>query len=140
MKWVARSSQANSNRHYGQAMVEFALAATALFLVIAAIMFMSEVILGKNTLCSAARLAARYASVHGSTISNASAIQAVAIGAAPDLKLTTSDVVVTFPADTKVPSHLDAKIVISYSYSVHIPFMSAITFPLTVTSQMPVSQ
>jgi len=112
----------------------------AFLLTISAIMFMAEVVLGYNSLCSAARLAARYASVHGSSSSNASSIQAVAIAAAPDLNLTTSNVAVTFPTDTKVPSQLDAKVVMTYNYSVHIPFMSTQTFPFTVTSQMPVSQ
>ena len=140
MKKASRSRRTISNFESGQAMAEFAFASMAFLLTISAIMFMAEVVLGYNSLCSAARLAARYASVHGSTSSNASAIQSVAIAAAPDLSLTNSNVVVTFPADTKVPSQLDAKIVMTYNYSVHIPFMSAKTFPLTVTSQLPVSQ
>jgi Flp pilus assembly protein TadG len=139
MKKGASSSSGKCDQS-GQAMTEFALVATVFMLTLTAIMFMGEVVLGYNTLCSAARLAARYASVHGSTTSNAGAIQTVAINAAPDLSLTNSNVTVSFPADTNVPSQLDAKVVINYSYSVSIPFRAPITFPLTVTSQMPVSQ
>jgi len=139
---MMRSGKSSSGKHNqsGQSMAEFALVAPVFLLAIAAIMYMGEVVLGYNSLCSAARLAARYGSVHGSTASDASAIQTVAINAAPDLNLTTSNVTVTFPTDTKVPSQLDAKVVINYSYAVTIPFASSVTFPLTVTSQMPVSQ
>jgi Flp pilus assembly protein TadG len=126
--------------HSGQTLAEFALVLPLFLLVLTATMYMAEVVLGYNTLCSAARLAARYASVHGTTSSDAGAIQTVAINAAPDLDLTDNDVTVTFPTDKKVPSQLDAKVVITYNYAVSIPFRSPITFPLTATSQMPVSQ
>ncbi len=124
----------------GQTLTEFALVLPLFLLILTAIMFMAEVVLGYNTLCSAARLAARYASVHGTTNSDAGAIQTVAINAAPNLNLANSNVTISFPADTKVPSQLDAKVVITYNYSVSIPFRSPITFPLTVTSRIPVSQ
>jgi Flp pilus assembly protein TadG len=137
---TSSSSSSGKRGQSGQAMSEFALVAPVFLLAMTAIMFMGEVVLGYNTLCSAARLAARYASVHGSTTSNAGAIQTVAINAAPNLSLTNSNVTVSFPSDTNVPSQLDAKVVINYSYSVNIPFRPPITFPLTVTSQMPVSQ
>lgn len=139
MKASFRSSNKKCGQS-GQTMTEFALVAPVFLLTLTAIMFMGEVLLGYNTLSDAARTAARYASVHGTTASNAGAVQTVAINAAPDLPLTDSNVTVTFPADTKVPSQLDAKVVINYSYSVNIPFRSPITFPLTATSQLPVSQ
>jgi Flp pilus assembly protein TadG len=124
----------------GQALTEFGLAASTLLLALFSIMNMSAAVLGYNTICHAAHEAVRSAIVHGSTISDASAIQAVAINAAADLNLTDSDVTVTFPTDTSVPSQLDAKVVITYDFTVNIPFRSPITFPLTATAQMPVSQ
>jgi Flp pilus assembly protein TadG len=120
--------------------MEFAIAATTLLLTIFAIMNVALAILGYNAISVAAREAVRYAIVHGRTSASISSVQAVAINAAPSLKLTTSNVTVTFPADTAVPSQLDAKVVVSYSYPLKIPFMSAVNLPLSATAQMPVSQ
>jgi Flp pilus assembly protein TadG len=124
----------------GQAITEFALVATVFLLSIFGIYFMGTLVFAYNSISSAAREAARSALVHGSTTASESAIQTVAINAAPSLGLTTSDVTVTFPADLKVPSLLDAKIVINYPYTIKVPFMKSKSLTLTATAQVPVSQ
>lgn len=125
----------------GQAMTEFAFATTALLMAVFGIIFMGYTVFTYNSISSAAREAARYAIVHGSTgtAANESAIQNVAINAAPSLGLTASDVSVSFPADVNVPSQLDAKVVINYPYTIQVPFMSSMNLTLTATAQMPVS-
>jgi hypothetical protein len=65
--------------------------------------------------------------------------------AATNLGLSTADVTVTFPTDNKIPSGIDAKVVITYPYpfklfSFILPKGANNTFTLTGTSQMPVSQ
>ncbi|HYB92010.1 MAG TPA: TadE/TadG family type IV pilus assembly protein [Candidatus Binataceae bacterium] len=139
----------------GQAAAEFALVISVFLLATFAVTQLASAVLAYNTICSAARVAVRYAIVHGEGTGSAStiaaqesAVQQAAINAAPQLSLTTSNVAVSFPADTAVPSQLDAKVVITYNYKINVPSFSAshiitfspITFPLTATSQMPVSQ
>jgi len=139
----------------GQAATELALVISVFLLATFAITQMASAVLAYNTVCSVAREAARHAIVHGEGSGSAAtitaqeaAIQQVAINAAPSLNLAPSNVAVTFPADTSVPSQLDAKVVITYNYKIDVPSLNAhyiitfspITFPLTATSQMPVSQ
>jgi Flp pilus assembly protein TadG len=124
----------------GQSMTEFALVATVFLMTMFGIFMMGQLVFDYNSISSAAREAARSALVHGSTAASESAIQTVAINAAPGLGLTTSDVTVTFPADLNVPSLLDAKIVINYPYTIQVPFTSSRSLTLTATAQMPVSQ
>lgn len=124
----------------GQSATEFALVATVFLMTMFGIFMMGTMVFDYNSISSAAREAARSALVHGTTSASASAIQTVAINAAPSLGLTTSQVTVTFPADLKVPSLLDAKVVISYPYTIKVPFMSAQSLTLTATAQMPISQ
>ncbi len=124
----------------GQATTELALSISVFLLFMFSVAQMAEVVLAYNSIASAAHVAARSAIIHGEGTSDESAVQQVAINAAPGLPLTTSDVTVTFPTDNSVPSKLDVKVVIDYSYAVKIPFRSSVTFPLTATSQMPVSQ
>jgi Flp pilus assembly protein TadG len=132
----------SGKRRYGtgQAATEFAMVATVFLLATFGIYMMGTLVFAYNSISSAAREAARYALVHGTTSASASAIRTVAINAAPSLGLTTSEVTVTFPADLKVPSLLDAKIVISYPYTIKVPFMSSESLTLTATAQMPISQ
>jgi hypothetical protein len=49
-------------------------------------------------------------------------------------------VTVSWPADAKLTSQLDAQVSVSYQYSLHVPFMSALTMTVASTSQMLVSQ
>lgn len=124
----------------GQSATEFALVATVFLLSMFGIFMMGSMVFDYNSISSAAREAARSALVHGTTSASASAIQTVAINAAPSLGLTTDEVTVTFPTDLKVPSLLDAKVVITYPYTISVPFMSSESLTLTATAQMPVSQ
>ncbi len=124
----------------GQAATEFALVATVFLLTMFGIFMMGSMVFDYNSISSAAREGARSALVHGTTSASASAIQTVAINAAPSLGLTTDEVTVTFPTDLQVPSLLDAKVVINYPYTIKVPFMSSQSLTLTATAQMPVSQ
>src|SRR5260370_4947090 len=109
----------------GQSATEFALVATVFLLTMFGIFMMGSMVFDYNSISSAAREAARFALVHGSTSASASAIQTVAINAAPSLGLTTDEVVVTFPTALKVPSLLHSKIVIIYPYTIEVPILSS---------------
>jgi len=124
----------------GQAATEFAMVATVFLLAMFGIFMLGTLVFDYNSISSAAREGARYALVHGTTSASASAIQTVAINAAPSLGLTTDQVTVSFPKDLKVPSLLDAKVVISYPYTINIPFTASKSLTLTATAQMPISQ
>jgi Flp pilus assembly protein TadG len=149
-----KSPESREGRYQpGQSSVEMALLVSVLLLATFAITQMASVVLAYNTVCSAAHDAARYASVHGEgsgsgVSTQEAAIQQIAINDAPMLGLAASNVVVSFPSDTSVPSKKDTKVVITYNYQIKVPSFNAqhlitfntITFPLTATSQMPVSQ
>ncbi|MFZ0658862.1 MAG: TadE/TadG family type IV pilus assembly protein [Candidatus Binataceae bacterium] len=136
----------------GQSMTEFAGVALLFLILSFGIMQVSELVFAYNTVCEAAREGTRAAIVHGegtgsaNTISaDKSAIQTAAMTAATNLGLSTADVTVTFPTDNKIPSGIDAKVVITYPYpfklfSFILPKGANNTFTLTGTSQMPVSQ
>lgn len=120
-------------------MVEFALGAALLLMTTFAILLMGHMVFSYNSISAAAREGARFALIHGSTAADESSIQKVAIAAAPSLGLTTSNVTVSFPQDLNVPSQLDAKVVINYTYNIQVPFMQSKQLTLTATAQMPVS-
>jgi Flp pilus assembly protein TadG len=127
----------------GQTMAEFALAATAFVLLMFGLIDMALLVYNYNTVCSAAREAVRYAIVHSPTGPNPATtaqIQQVAINWAPELNLTASNITVSWPADSNLPSEDDAKVAISYNYKLAIPFLTVRTLTLTSTSQMLVSQ
>jgi Flp pilus assembly protein TadG len=125
--------------HAGQAMAEFAIGATVLMLAMFGIFMMGNLVFAYNTISSAAREGARFAIVHGTNNSDKDSVRDATIAAAPSLGLTNGDVTVSFPQDLGVPSLLDAKIVITYPYTISVPFMSTVNFTLTATAQMPVS-
>ena len=134
-------------REKGQTLTEFALVATVFLLLIFSIMQMANAIYAYNTICSAAQAAVRYGVVHppastsSSDVSSASsAVQTQAIQAAPGLNSSNLTVNVSWPTDAQNSNDQDAKVQISYNYTVSIPFMSSVTLPLTTTSQMMVSQ
>jgi Flp pilus assembly protein TadG len=134
----------NQERHRkGQTVAEFAITATVLMLLIFGIIDMAILIYNYNTACSAAREAVRYAIVHSPTGPNPATtaqIQQVAINYAPALNLASSDITVSWPADSNIPSQDDAKITISHNYKLNIPLVPALNLTLTSTSQMLVSQ
>jgi Flp pilus assembly protein TadG len=127
----------------GQTFAEFAFVALVFLLLVFALMKMAEAVFAYATICEAAREAVRYAIAHSSTSPNPATnaqIQQVAINAAPSLGLTTTNISVTWPADSNLPSKTDAQITISYAYTLQIPMMSPIALTLTSTSRMLVSQ
>jgi Flp pilus assembly protein TadG len=127
----------------GQTGVEFALVAAVFLLLLFTAIQIGLAVYKYNTVCEAARESVRYAIVHSPTSANPATtaqIQQVAINAAPAVKLTTSNVTVSWPADANLPSLKDAQVKISYNYSFRIPFMSPATLTLTSTSRMLVSQ
>lgn len=140
---VASACFGRGRHRAGQTIAEFALAATALVLLIFGLIDMALLVYNYNTVCSAAREAVRYAIVHSPTGPNPATtaqIQQVAINYAPELNLAPSNITVSWPADSNLPSQDDAKVAISYNYKLSIPFLSARTLTLTSTSQMLVSQ
>jgi Flp pilus assembly protein TadG len=147
-----------SSRHlrvaaHGQAAAEFATVLMLFLILTFAIIQMAELVLAYNTVCEAAREGARAAIVHGEGTGSTktvntekSSIEDAAVAAALGLGLSASDVTVSFPTDNKVPSGIDAEVVVTYTY----PFkLFSFLLPsgaknpsliLTATSQMPVSQ
>jgi Flp pilus assembly protein TadG len=119
----------------GQTMAEFAAVATVLFVLLFAIIEMGIVIYRYNMVCSAAREAVRYAIVHKS---DTTGIKNAAINSAPFL--TTSNITPSLVTDPSDSSKQDARVAISYTYVLRMPLFSPITFTLTSTSQMLVSE
>jgi Flp pilus assembly protein TadG len=137
----------------GQAAAEFATVLMLLLILTFAIIQMGQLVLTYNTVCEAAREGARAAIIHGEgtgtskTISTEkTSIEDAAVAAALGLGLSASDVTVSFPTDSKVPSGIDAEVVVTYNYpfklfSFLLPSGAKNpSFTLTATSQMPVSQ
>jgi Flp pilus assembly protein TadG len=127
----------------GQTFAEFALVTGVFLLLMFGLMEMATTVFAYTTICEAAREAARYAIAHSPTSANPatnSQIQQVAISAAPSLGLTATNVSVSWPADSNLPSKKDIQITISYPYTLRIPMMSPITLTLAATSQSLVSQ
>jgi Flp pilus assembly protein TadG len=127
----------------GQTLAEFALVAVVFLLLIFSLMEMAAVVFAYATICEAAREAVRYAIAHSPTSANPATnaqIQQVAINAAPSLGLTATNVTVTWPADINLPSKNDAKVTVSYPYTLRIPLMSPVNLTLAATSRTLVSQ
>lgn len=124
-------------------MAEFALIASAFFILSFGIIEMASAVMAYNSVCDAAREAVRYAIVHSPTSANPATtaqIQQVAMNVAPNLGITQSQVTVTFPADSNLPSMTDAEVQISYPYTITIPFIPNMSVTLSATSRMLVSQ
>jgi len=135
---MSRSNNWLRRRSYqrGQTMAELAVSATVLFILLFAIIEMGIVIYYYNMVSSAAREAVRYAIVHPT---DTTGIENAAINSAPFLTSIdiTVNVSVTDPNDS---SKKDARVAISYTYALHIPFLSSITLTLASHSQMLLSQ
>lgn len=121
-----------TNYGRGQSMVELAIAATVLCLLLFAIIEMGIVIYDYNMVCSAAREAVRYAIVHPA---DTSGIKNAAINSAPFLSTNniTVNISVTDPNDS---TKSDAKVTISYQYTLQIPLVSSYSVTLGSSSQM----
>lgn len=136
-----------TNRSAGQTLGEFAVTAGIFLMLIVAIMEMALAVNAYNDMSSAAREAARYAMVHSPTSSNSPcpggtnvqcpAVQNQAVNYAPFLS--TGDVSATFTNPTGSASDY-AVVVITHTYPVKIPFISAINLSLSASSKMLVSQ
>lgn len=133
----------------GQALVEFGIVAAGLLMLLLAMMTMGQAVFTYNTMSQAAREAARYAVVHSPTGPNPATnteIAQVAVNYANALGLTTGDVTVTWPKDPNInnlsnkAAAYDAQVAITYTYKTNVPFLKAMTFDLTSTSRMLVSQ
>jgi len=115
----------------------------ALLLLLSGVMMASEAVLAYNSMSSAAEEAVRYAVANGpnspSPATNAQ-IQQVAINTAPEVPLTTSNVTVSWVTDSYISTRKDAKVIVSYSYPLKVPWMTTVTLHLTATSQMMASE
>jgi Flp pilus assembly protein TadG len=136
-------------RSKGQGLVEFALAAPLIVLLIAGVLDFGRGVYTFNTVSQASRAAARKAMVD----QNRTDVRTEAIAAAPTLGLTTSDVAVCFktqdtaerdcnesetdncPRSERMVGCL-AIVVVSTTYHPFTPFLSAIfsSIPVTATS------
>lgn len=130
MSW--KNQRAPKRWQSGQTTVELAIAAFVLFLVLFTIIEMGTVVYDYNMVCSAAREATRYAIVHPT---DTSGIQHVAINSAPFL--TASNITINVSVtDPNGSVNNDAKVKISYPYTLKIPFLPSISLTLGSTSQM----
>jgi Flp pilus assembly protein TadG len=139
----------NRRRSRGQGLVEFALAAPLIVLLIAGILDFGRGIYTFNTVSQSVRAAARKAMVD----QNKSDVRAAAIAAAPTLGLTTSNVSVCFKTQDSAERTCDflqndncprvtrmvgclAVIQVSTIYHPFTPFISALfsQIPITATS------
>ncbi len=126
-----------------QTLVEFALVASIFLLLLFAIMQLSLAVLTYNTVCFAAREAARYGMVHGPNSPNPATnaqIQQIAINAAPSLNLQASNITVNWVTDPNLPSKQDVQVKLTYTYAIQIPFVAPVTANFVTSSQMLVSQ
>ncbi len=134
-----------ASRPNGQTMTEFAGTATVFLLLLFGIMEMALAVNAYNNVCTAAREAARYAIVHSPTSANSpcpssgqcAAVQQQAVNYAPFLS--TSDVSATFSNPASATQDY-AVILITHTYPLKIPFISAVNLHFSATSQMLVSQ
>jgi Flp pilus assembly protein TadG len=139
----------NRRRSRGQGLVEFALAAPLIVLLIAGILDLGRGVYTFNTVSQAVRAAARKAMVD----QNKSDVRLAGIAAAPTLGLTTSNVRVCFKTQDTAERDCDesfvdscprsermvgclAIVVVSTNYRPFTPFVSAIfsSIPITATS------
>lgn len=133
------------NHQSGQAGVEFTLAAVLFVMVTFGLIELGVAVYTYNTVNHAASECVRYAIVHSPTGPNPATNSEIKQVVENDLQALSSDqltVTVTWPADSNLPSQDDAQCVVSYNYQVEIPFASAAsrTLTLTSTSRMLVSQ
>jgi hypothetical protein len=97
-----------------------------------------------TTISMAAREASRYAAAHSPTSQNPAGtgsnptVASVAVNEATFLS--SGDVSITYPADPSLPKQTDALVTISHTYSQYIPGLGPLSFTLTGSSQMLVSQ
>jgi Flp pilus assembly protein TadG len=115
--------------------VELAAVATVLLVLLFGIIKMGIVVYDYNMICSAAREAVRYAIVHSS---DSTGIKNAAINSAPFL--TSSNITPSLVTDPNDATKQDARVVISYDYTLQVPLLPSISLTLTSTSQMLVSQ
>jgi Flp pilus assembly protein TadG len=117
-------------------MVELAIVAIALAVLLFGIIEMGLVVYDYNMVSSAAREAVRYAIVHPT---DTTGIRNAAIGSAPFL--TSSNITVsvstTDPSDS---TKQDAKVTISYPFTLQIPLLPSVSVTLRSTSQMLLAQ
>jgi Flp pilus assembly protein TadG len=127
----------------GATMVEFAMTATVCFGLLFGVMEMSSAVYSYHMVCTAAREGVRYAIVHSPTSANPATtdqIQDYAKTYASGLDPAQLTVTATFPADPRLVTLKDAKVVVTYNYPLTIPFISPVTLSLSSTSKMLVSQ
>jgi Flp pilus assembly protein TadG len=140
---VRNAAPGTSRNSAGQTMVEFALVASAFFMLLFGIMEICYAVYNYNTVCSAAREAVRYAIVHSPTSpspATTTQIKQIAINNAVDLNPAQLTVTVSWPVDSNLPLQQDAQVQVSYQYQLKMPFLSPVTLTLASTSQMLVSQ
>jgi Flp pilus assembly protein TadG len=121
-----------ARRREGQTTPELAVVAVVLVILLFAIIKMGIVVYRYNMVCSAAREAVRYAIVHPA---DTSGIQNAAINSAPFL--TSSNITInTSVTDPNDGTKLDAKVTVSYPYTLEIPLISSMSLTLASSSQM----
>jgi len=123
----------------GQATVEFAIVATAFFLLMFAVIQMGMAIYAYNTLWSATQEGARYAVMHGpnrTPTAQASDVKNVMLNTGAMLQSGNLTVTLSWPTDANLSSQKDALVNSTYNYQFQIPFLTTFTLPLKSNAQM----
>ena len=122
---LAAPSPPGNRQRAGQSTIEFAAAATIFPILMFGMMELATAVYTYSTVNEAAQEAVRYAVVNGpgspSQATNAQ-VAAVAQAYAPGLNLNTT---VSWPNDSNIAGAQDAKVVVTCSYPLNIPFMKA---------------
>lgn len=131
------------NRHLkrGQTLVEFAMVASVFLLLLFGIIQMARAVYSYNFVSYAARDATRYAIVHGSkSLSPAASsdVKNFVVNEANGFDTSQFTVTTTWNPDNNPGSSVN--VVVTYNFSLSIPFFGNVTLPLTSTSQMVISQ
>ncbi len=124
-------------------MVEFGLIATVFLLFVFGTMNVSSAVYYYNEVSSACREASRYAIVHSPSSpspATAAQIRQIVLNYASGMNPDNITVNSSWPADSNLPSRKDAKVQVTYQYTLRIPLLKTVTLNLTSTSQVLVSQ
>jgi len=138
MRLVAPSLRGD-RRRAGQSTIEFAVAATVFPILMFGMMELATAVYTYSTVNEAAQEAVRYAIVNGpnsTSPATTAQVQAVAQQYAPGLNLTTS---VSYPTDSYLPLQQDAKVVVTCTYPLDIPFIKTQTLTFSASYQMVIS-
>ena len=139
-----RSGWRKPSNERGQTYVEFALIVPCFLILLFSIMWLSLAVYSYNYVSYGAREGSRYAAVHGADskqpVTTASAVTTFVQNKTPGLNTSNLTVSTTWtPAGTPGKVGGTVQVQVQYQFRVSVPFMSAVTLPLSSTSKMIIS-